>query len=738
MPDIQITDNLGKSAPGVHVDFSHPSSLLKYAKSELLHLLVAPDFIERAPNPLSIAAPNRISFQLQLKHKFQLGNTKPEIDLTPSLQANLRVNATKGSNLFENDPFRFPSTVPDQTGYVSIGLQGSLDLGVSGSSGDLTFGVGANRNIAIEYWKAFPLGNGEPTLGEATGRTISDYVIPADIDDLKLLGVNDICTVSGQGSLKISGGFKVTAAPNPLASVELPLNAGKLELKAGVMAGISASFTISGSYQVRVRRTSADTVELGFYRQAGTTFQTDLSASAGVSLNFGDTDLLKSLLGAISTNPNDDATQKLFENGGLSDAEIATLNGAIKDSLDHNLQASLDLAFSGLTDDRAAFQYEIRPALLDADGSAALHRALEGDLSRLTALDTGNEGVILAPGVKLISSVLTAVRKSGTTLKVNLLGLVNFISMAELIRKCVVVKDPASGELTIAESVTGNQINAEVEDMRRSEALRKAMFESQLVTATYRVSNAVNLAGLSSHNFHFAFNQNTKTAILADYLKWFVVMNLLQKTEAEDYLKPFPGRGPSTCLLRTELDDRACQSLFFRSPGQLWDEGHYLDIGCQTMRALIDRNHNDIDRYRYDLLDKHWIEAVKIGPNPNLAQLVGLHLTDSTGQMITNYLIGDVFTIVWWAETMVTAGKGVLKMQQYLAGADPVTLPDSHEFATRREELQQNMAAVVKKSRTRFDEPWGLISLFWASGSSGASGRLVAEGLIIQKSDRPA
>src|SRR6476620_3539761 len=140
MADIQLTDDLGKSAPDVKIDLSQPSSLLKYAKTELLHLAVAPDFITRAPQPLMTAAPNPISFQLKLAHTFQLGNTKPEISLIPSFGATLRVNTTKGSILFEDDPFQIRSTLPDETGYVSLVLQGALDLGVSGSSGDLTFG----------------------------------------------------------------------------------------------------------------------------------------------------------------------------------------------------------------------------------------------------------------------------------------------------------------------------------------------------------------------------------------------------------------------------------------------------------------------------------------------------------------------------------------------------------------------------------------------------------------------
>lgn len=731
MADIQVSDDLGNSAPDVKIDLSHPSSLLKYAKTELLHLAVATDFIARAQQPLTTAAPNPISFKLTLRHEFELGDTGPDIDLTPSFQATIRANTTEGSNLFDDDPFPVVSTVPSNTGYVSLALQGSLDLSVSGASGALSFGFDASHTIALEYWKAFPLGTGEPTLGKATGATISGYVIPAQLDDLKLLGLNDVCTASGQGSLTISGGFKVSAAPNPLASVDLPLNAGKLAVQTGVMAGINAAFTITGSYQVRARRTSADTIELSFHKQRGTMLKVDLSASGGVSVTAGGKDLLESLVVAISTDPNDAATMKLFEDGGLSDDEIATLAGAIKNSLNHSLQVSLNLALSKITDDQAAFQYEIRPAQLDAKSSAALQRALKGDLSGLTALETGSAGATLAPGVKLISSVLTSMRERETSLKLNLLGLVNFISVADLIRNSVIVKDPDSGDLTIADEATGNFINAVTEPLRRHQALRKAMFESLMLTATYRVSKTVTMTEFSSSNFHFAFKDDTETANVADYLSWFVAMNLLTKQQSNDYLRSFAGGGRSTCLLRAELNDDACHSLFFQSPGQLWDRGHYLELGRQAMRAVIDPTLSDQNRYRYNLLDQHWAAAVDTGPNDNLGPLVGLQLTDPKQLIITRFLASDVYTIDWWATAMQKAGAAILQMQQFLAGADPATVANSPEFASRREQLQKKMAGVISNSQAQFDEPWGLIAMFWAAGSRTASAKLVANGLLV-------
>ena len=731
MADIQFTDDLGKSAPNVKIDLSQPSSLVKAAETELLHLAVVPDFIARAPKALTEAAPNPISFGLKAQHDFQLGGTQLQVDITPAFQGMIRANTTKGSNLFEKDAFKVAATVPDQTGYVSLALQGSLALGLSGTSGDLTFGFAANQTVDLGYWKAFPLGSAQPTLGEATGKTISGFVVPADIDDLKLLGVNDVCTASGQGSLNISGGFTVSAIPNPLASVDLPFGAGTLAVNAGPMTGITASFKLTGSYQIRARKTSADAIELSFCKEKGTTLTVDLSASAGVAADLGDTDLLAGLLGAISTDPNDAATKKLFEEGGLSKDEIATLAGAIKGSLKHSLQASLDLALSQMTDDQSAFQYEIRPAQLDAAATAALRAALRGDLSGLTKLETGSAGAMLAPGIKLISSVLTSVRKKETSLTLNLFGLVNFVSLSDLIRKCVVVTDPDSGDLTIADSATGNRINAETRPDRRRDAIHKAMFESLMLTATYRAGNTINMTGLSSKNFHFAFNATTKTATLADYLRWLVALNLLTDAQRGDYQKQFVGGGPSTCLLRTAFDDAACRSLFFQSPGQLWGEDHYLDLGRRAMLALIDPNDGDANGYRYALLDQHWQDAFKIGPNNNLAPLVGLQLTDTHGLAITQVLRSDVYTITWWADAMQKAGKAIVQMQQFLAGRDPASLGTNQEFADQRAELQKKMANVIHDSQTQFDEPWGLVAMFWAAGSKTASAKLAAKGLLI-------
>ena len=45
MPEISITDDLGKPVEPVKIDPTQPSSLVNYARSQALHLIVVPAFV---------------------------------------------------------------------------------------------------------------------------------------------------------------------------------------------------------------------------------------------------------------------------------------------------------------------------------------------------------------------------------------------------------------------------------------------------------------------------------------------------------------------------------------------------------------------------------------------------------------------------------------------------------------------------------------------------------------------
>ena len=390
MPDIKVTDNLGNPADNIKIDLSRPSSLVKYLKAELLHLAVLPDFLAIKDTPIGQAAAAKpLTFEASAQNNFQLGNTKPEIDVTPGAAASIEVS------LFEADPFHAPAKPPGE-GYMSVTFEGSLDLGVSGSAGDLTFGFDASSSVTIGYRKAFPLAGGGPTMGDALGQTLSCFVIPADLADLDLLGDNDIATISGSGSLTVSGGVSVAVSPNPLASVDLPLGAGSIAVKAGCHRRAVCRIHRFRFVRGKGAAEGCRTIELSFLKERGADLRIDLSANAGIKASIGDTDLIAAVLGAVST---DDPTKNQKLLADLTSQELATLAAAVKSGLNHSLQASLDVVLTATTDNQAAFQYEIQPALLSPAAALAVHKALDGDLTDLTEMEADmNAAGELAPG----------------------------------------------------------------------------------------------------------------------------------------------------------------------------------------------------------------------------------------------------------------------------------------------------------------------------------------------------
>ncbi|MBV9768612.1 MAG: hypothetical protein JOZ32_03490 [Bryobacterales bacterium] len=735
MSTFSLTDDFNNPVP-VPVNWTSPSALFKYLKSEGLHLIVFPDFIQHKDQLISQITPQPLQARLKVGYKFQLGGTLPEIDVTPEAQVSVEVNAKAGSNLFSDDPFSVAATVPPNVAYVGLTLDGSLDLDVSGVTGYLTFGFDHSSELSLGYWRAFPAnGASEPTLGDAFAQAISNYVIPTSLADLKQLRQDDICTASGTGSITVSGEVQVTATPNPLASVNLPLNAGTITVQEGAMAGLTFSFMIKGSYQMRVRRLDSNTIELSFLKQSGTTLKTDLTGSAGVSVKKSDTgkDLIGSMLGAI--DPKTDNSQLL--QGGLTAEEAQTLSDAIKSSIDHSLQASFDATLAQVTDDQAVFQYHIDLDAVERDpvASEAVQRALKGDLSYLTALEAGikADGTIAA-GVKVISTVFSTSVAKGVTFKINLLGLLNVLSLSDLIRGSKIIPDPVTGDLTIADSVTGTQIQAIVEPPKREEMLRKAMFESLVVTAAYKASGAIEAFNLTSQAFHFALNQNTNIGVMTDYLNWLAALNLITSSKKQEILSSLHGQGLSTCLLRTSLTDAQCRSMFFDEQNNLRGVPYYLEYGRRAMIALLNDKIEPFDQYRYALLNQQWERALQVGASPELAQVAGLTTENPDYQSIVMQLIGDVYDLTWWASGMVEAGKQLQSMSTFLAGRNPSSLKNDPAFESQRSDLQKKMAQVIGKSKARFTEPWGLVSIFWAAGSEGASARLVTPAITLDVS----
>jgi len=132
---------------------------------------------------------------------------------------------------------------------------------------------------------------------------------------------------------------------------------------------------------------------------------------------------------------------------------------------------------------------------------------------------------------------------------------------------------------------------------------------------------------------------------------------------------------------------------------------------------------------RHQVLEEstRWKDALSDGPTPELRRLIPLDRGDPHFDLALNLVIGDVYDIVWWAKSMCDAGAALVAVREYLAGRDPAGFAGDRQFADLREALQKTMLKVVANSHARYDQPWGMVALYWAAGSPGtASGRLTA------------
>jgi hypothetical protein len=210
-----------------------------------------------------------------------------------------------------------------------------------------------------------------------------------------------------------------------------------------------------------------------------------------------------------------------------------------------------------------------------------------------------------------------------------------------------------------------------------------------------------------------------------------VALKVLTALDKTTIMSQFIDGGPSTCVLRTCFGDADCSSMFFDEDGSLRTQQFYLEIGRQALRALLDPDRQEIDRLRYQIVDdKLWPAALARGANVNLGSLVGLSTADNR----VEYLIGDVVVITHWAQVMAEVGVLIEDVRANVGASDPASLVHNNQFKQKREALQKKLAAMLKASKTRFDEPWGMVCLFWASGSPRtASAKTVARRLLLAR-----
>jgi hypothetical protein len=386
----------------------------------------------------------------------------------------------------------------------------------------------------------------------------------------------------------------------------------------------------------------------------------------------------------------------------------------------------LELAFSaeiGATQSGAAtFLYEIDLGALTPASRDALEHALRGDLSGL------HSGIL--PGISCVQSVWQKVQANTVKLNVNLLGILNFGSIASLTRSGKVLFEPATGALVITDRSTASRVQStQVNFGADSQKLRHVMAESFLITAVYHGTHRV-LGGPSLHCSHcfFDLENTTSSEHMRRKLRVGAALGLFSMADAEPPagIRDF---GRTVIDASAEYDDGLTTALFLAHDGAAMSHQFYEQMGRNAIQLLVSEADADAAR-RLPAIDNDLWGQMKDQGQANFAPLFPNLQAPLLGAIIADYT-----TIMWWADAMAGAAQRLAVMRQWFS-RNPVASLDDPIFQKMREEVAEHLRRVASTTREEFGEPWGLIAMNEAGNRRAGASILIAGPLLVRQKER--
>ena len=664
MATFKIVDEL--NAPLLVADTPSTSGLAKYLPAPVLELMALRPAAKALARPLADAPTSPVAAEFSSRKALPVAGAGP---VTLDAGARLGVGVSHGGELlFPADDLRDAVTIASGTAYVSVGISGRLTGGGEAAAGPASFGVSGGASLATRYFHPFDLAARNPTLGEALLETVKHAVIPRDADDLASLPAGAFASVEGEGTVQFTGSVDLASVVNPLATPGLPV-IGSAKLSAGASVSVGGTFQASGAFELRVSRVSPETVRLACYRRTGSSLEINAAASVGVAATIRDSDVIKRFLAAVSADPKADLEALI--NANLNDEQIESLQKAIAESVNRTLRIAAELQFSSVRHGEALFAFDLDVSALDGAGRGAVADALRGRLAPLQAAAAAS-----APGIRLVHTGILRTRERRTAWRINLLGIVNVSSVAELLSTGTLSYDPLTGELNAADEITSKRITVKTRPFESDgEKVRKLVLESVMVSAAYQASRLTAELALACRCSHFESRARTSTRDLREDFNALVAIGLADAGEAARRIGDEHDFGPSTFLVECAFDQNAADALFIGPDGPLTRD-YYERVGRNALLALIPAD--DVERaHRRDAVanDARWAAMTAGGPTQ-----IRFDLTKTLGALRAEHVVGDYLVIRWWSDAMARAAAALMEMRRFLGGRTAASLAADPAF----------------------------------------------------------
>jgi hypothetical protein len=723
MPTISIADGFGLD---IKASLDPKSAFAKYFQQPPNFTVLQKDLASVQNTPLTGFPLKSPEIGLSFKAPALVTSAISKFAGSAGVSATLCV--VGAGELFDPDPFGSPIEVPQGRAYLGLGVTAKLAPELDISSGKLAFGFEAGSTVSALHYRSFATTATTPAFRDALLESLQNYIIPISPDDLGALGIGDVATLEGTGSLQLSGQVNLLTSVNPLATVSTAALPVTLKIQECAKIDVTASYTITGKFQIRIQKIDAQTVRMGFYRMRGTDFSVQVEPAVGITAGIGSENFISAVLGAIGPSPFPPGSQ--LKQAGLTEEKQELIVSALKAGIQRRLELSIIEELHAKSSQEAAFLYEINLNELGTDGRAAIQDALNLNLSSLWKSPES-----FPRGIREIQNILTTIRTHGHTLKINVLGMYNYTSANDLALKGKVLTDPASGEVVITDDANATRVSGAVNFMADSDKLRKVLAQSFLITAAYRCSGLISHApALKVSYWHFAEHARTDHPTMAANLNVLSNLGLISAAQKQQSLALAGDFGRSTFYLNTDYDDALSQSLFLDGGGQPRQLGDYERIGRDALKALILPGSDGKFRQRA-LNDEVWPKMKEAGGTPaNVAEL--FPELDPHSQIPV--IAGDYALIEWWATTMARIAESLSAAKRFFSQSPPpaTSSPASQKMQS---DLWHQMADVARNTHDSFSDPWGVLAMDLASGQkSAASAQIVSTGLTLRVERTPS
>jgi hypothetical protein len=722
MASIKLTDSL--STELLTANPQATAGFAKYLKGPAATLVAGTDFVNQFRRELALVSPGDGGFRLAWSGDVPIGDGNVALKVTAGAGAIISVFNRPNMELLEDPVDGAKIKVKTGQAFVAFAFKPALTAKTSTTRGQLTFGFEAGAEAQWRFFQPFPLTGTSRTLGSAFQELLETSVFPDSVDDLRELAKlpeGCIASMSGHGHLQVGVSMDVTAALNPLASLDTLGKVGTVTVSAGASAKVGVNAKVFGDFEVRAQTLAGGTVRLSYHRVSGSELSITLEASAGPGVSIGDRNLLELLFGKPQGTG---AIEEELVAGGITKKQLDKILAALKSGLSRKLEVAVSAGFSTLRQNEAAFCFDVDVASLDGAGTTAVNQALAGDLSALTLA-----GAALPRGVALKRSRTEQFNKKTVKWRLNLLGLVNVLSVTELVAKGTILHDEDTGEVVIADEATKNSVGATI----KGKELRRLLYQSLMLTVTYKAGKMDQSTALKAAQSYFKVEKEVNRQQMSDFFDAVAAIGLMTQNEIEPLLGATDDFGRGSLLIDVEYGQAACEQMFLID-GKARPRDDYEDVGKLALLGLVQPD--DFDAYRREPLENGALwQRMRNNVSADFGTILPAKVTGGadTKALHVGVVTADYMMIVWWAKAMADASRHIEEMRAFLA--TPGVSPNERDkaFVERRRKVSDAMVDVVKKSPSTFGgDPWGLIAILYASKRSGtATAALISSTLSI-------